>query len=161
MLSSTVVRMSKLKIDAVQALRDIREGLNDIDLMKKYNLSLKGLYSLYSKLIAAGALSSSDVGPHFKLELRAKDVVADIRAGMSQAELAKKYRLSPKGLASMFRKLVRSRAVSKSEIERLSATREASPAEKSGTPAIDFDQWAASFDENIDQAWKRKDPDFG
>lgn len=151
--------MAKAKIDAGEALRDIRAGINDVILMKKYHLSAKGLDSLYSKLIKAGALKSSDVGPHFKMEVPAREVVADIKAGMTGADLAKKYRLSSRGLESLFRKLVRARVVRKSEIDHLTMPAKAKTDKIPVTQITDFDQWATSFEENIDQEWKKKDPD--
>jgi len=152
--------MANVKIDAAEALRDIREGMNDVTLMKKYHLSAKGLDSLYSKLIKAGALRSSDVGPHFKMEVPAREVVADIRAGMTGADLATKYRLSSKGLESLLRKLIRAQVVRKSEIERLTMPAKAKTDKIPATQTTDFDHWVASFEENIDQGWKKKDPDF-
>lgn len=152
--------MARVKIDGCEAVRDIREGMNDITLMKKYGLSAKGLHSLYSQLIKAGALSSSDVGPHFKMEVPAREVVADIRTGMTRADLAAKYRLSSKGLASLLSKLVRARVVRKSEIERLIMPAKAKTDKIPATQTNDFDHWAASFEENIDQGWKKKEPDL-
>ena len=94
------------------------------------------------------------------MELSAKDVVADIKAGMTRVELAKKYRLSSKGLSSLFRKLIRARAVSRSEIERLNAASDAAEQENRGSDAFDFDRWAASFDQDIDLQWNKSDPDL-
>jgi len=152
--------MAKVKIDAGEALRDIREGMNGITLMKKYHLSAKGLDSLYSKLIKEGVLKSSDVGPHFKMEVPAREVVADIKAGMTGTDLATKYRLSSKGLESLLRKLVSAQVVRKSEIVRLTMPAKVKIDNMPATQTADFDHWAASFEENIDQEWKKKDPDF-
>ena len=46
--------MSKRKINAKQAVRDIRLGLTDADMMEKYELSSRGLQSLFEKLITEG-----------------------------------------------------------------------------------------------------------
>ncbi len=53
--------MKKPKIDAKQAMEDIRAGMDDCDLMAKYHVSAKGLESLFDKLVKAGALDSSDL----------------------------------------------------------------------------------------------------
>ncbi len=53
--------MPKPIIDAQEALDLIRAGKTDAELTAKYNLSLKGLQSLFSKLVRAGALTESDL----------------------------------------------------------------------------------------------------
>jgi hypothetical protein len=51
-----------------------------------------------------------------KRTIRAKDIVNDIRAGMTDHELMEKYRLSVKGLQSIFTKLEQVKAVKRSEL---------------------------------------------
>jgi hypothetical protein len=41
-----------------------------------------------------------------KREIKAKDIIASIRSGLSDKELMEKYKLTPKGLQSVFRKLL-------------------------------------------------------
>ncbi len=53
--------MAKVKIDARDVLKDIRDGLDDSALMAKYRLSGTGLQSLFSKLIEAGMLKRADL----------------------------------------------------------------------------------------------------
>jgi len=53
--------MAKVKIDARDVLKDIRDGLDDTALMTKYRLSGTGLQSLFSKLIEAGLLKRTDL----------------------------------------------------------------------------------------------------
>jgi PAS domain S-box-containing protein len=48
--------MSAPVIKAVEALKDIRDGLSDLELMTKHRLSARGLASLFRKLVAIGAL---------------------------------------------------------------------------------------------------------
>lgn len=52
-----------------------------------------------------------------KREVRARELVEDLRAGQTNAELRKKYRLSEKGLASVFKKLLDAKLVESSELE--------------------------------------------
>jgi hypothetical protein len=54
-------QITKPIISAAQAIRDIKNGMEDIALMKKYDITAKGLQSLFRKLIAAGLLSSNDI----------------------------------------------------------------------------------------------------
>jgi len=48
-------------IEAAEALQCIREGMSDSTLMKRYNISAKGLESLFKKLVAAGVIDQSDI----------------------------------------------------------------------------------------------------
>lgn len=50
-----------VKVSAKEVLADIRAGMSDRDLMKKYGLSEKGLQSLSKKLIDAGVLKQSEL----------------------------------------------------------------------------------------------------
>jgi hypothetical protein len=51
-----------------------------------------------------------------KRSIKAKDIVNDIRAGMTDHQLMEKYRLSVKGLQSIFTKLEQVKAVKRSEL---------------------------------------------
>ncbi len=64
--------MKKSMIEADQAVQDIRDGLDDAALMKKYGVSAKGLQSLFKKLVSAGVLEKSE------LEARAAETVTSI-----------------------------------------------------------------------------------
>jgi len=89
--------MAKPTIDARQTLEDIRAGLDDSALMKKYNLSAKGLADLFQKLSSIGLIRW----------LNAQDIVGDIREGMSDEHLMEKYKLSWTGLESLFSELAK------------------------------------------------------
>ncbi len=51
-----------------------------------------------------------------KRTIRAKDIVNDIRAGMTNLQLMEKYQLSSKGLESLFTKLIEFKAVKDGEL---------------------------------------------
>ncbi len=51
-----------------------------------------------------------------KRTIKAKDIVNDLRAGMTNAQLMEKYELSAKGLTSIFTKLVDAKAVKEGEL---------------------------------------------
>jgi PAS domain S-box-containing protein len=53
--------MSKPKVEAREAVEDIRAGMDDAALMKKYKISAKGLHSLFRKLIDKGALQKEEL----------------------------------------------------------------------------------------------------
>lgn len=131
----------KPKIDAKQALVDIRTGMDDQTLMDKYSISARGLQSLFRKLVTAGIITQEEIDQRTShsfgsvsiaddvrksvAELKkprgrivnAHDVARDIRAGMSDADLMETYRLSSKGLQSLFEQLVNADVVSQIEID--------------------------------------------
>jgi putative two-component system response regulator len=53
--------MLKTQIHASEALRDVRAGLDDAELMAKYDISSRGLQSLFRKLIASGLLEENEI----------------------------------------------------------------------------------------------------
>ena len=68
----------KAIVNAEDAVRSIRSGMTDEALMEKYELSQKGLESLFRKLIAAGAIEQSDLDRRRELTSRNKlDPVAE------------------------------------------------------------------------------------
>ncbi len=110
-------RMVKPKIDASEVLKDIRAGASHFRLMNKYHLSARGLNSLFKKLLDAGVVKQGDLGPTYKKEIRASEVIRDIRSGMSKSDFMSKHRISPTGLDSLFKKLVAAGAMTESELE--------------------------------------------
>jgi hypothetical protein len=150
--------MAKVKIDAKEVLDDIRAGLDNFSLMKKYKLTVKGLDSLYSKLLRVGALKRSEVDPTFKVEVRAKEVLQDIRSGISRAEFVDKHRLSEKGIQSLFTKMINSGIVSQSELDEWMAGSRRTEAGTTPSSGTETDQWLSSFDETVDLTWLEKEP---
>lgn len=119
--------MSKPRIDAKQVLDDLKAGFDDTYLMEKYNLSAKGLQSLFQKLVAGGIvdrwlLEGGRLKPEGgtlpgEREVSAKEVLKDLRAGMSQDAMMHKYRLSARGLANLFEQLVEAGLMAESELD--------------------------------------------
>lgn len=52
---------ARRKISAKEVVEDIRNGMTQTDLMKKYALSFEGLFSLLNKMVDAGLLTQSEV----------------------------------------------------------------------------------------------------
>ncbi len=184
--------MAKPRIDAKQALLDIRSGLDDHRLMEKYNLSSKGLESLFQKLVRAGLLSQTeldnrkpwyedavdldtasttlritwkcpycgnyqpgtekclvcgeelpelephDVKPEIRSPIPSEEVVADIKSGMSDAELIVKYGITAHALQGLYDKLINAGLVRMADIQhRLPAYEET--VDVTGKPAPLFD----------------------
>jgi hypothetical protein len=87
--------MEKIIIDAREVLLDIRSGIDDYALMKKYRLSAKGVQSLFDKLSKAGLIKQ--VSP--------KEMIRDIESGMSHDELMQKHKLSSGALERVLKDL--------------------------------------------------------
>ncbi len=120
----------------------VRSGATDIELMAKYGISAHGLEKLLSKLVAAGQLTEKELDFRGQLsqlsdyvdlcELRPKNVkktrinaseaLQDLRGGASDLELMEKFKISGKGLESLFSKLVEAGEISQYELERRKGT---------------------------------------
>ena len=68
------------RVKASDALQAIQSGMSDIAIMNQYNLSVKGLDSLYSKLMAMGKLDQA--------EMDARRGVTDEDFGLSKGVIA-------------------------------------------------------------------------
>jgi len=97
------------RLSAKELIQDIRSGMDETTLRKKYQLSLKGLETLYHKLIAAGLLGKDLQLIPRKINLLA--VLADIRAGMSQSDLLKKYDISESVFRQLSKKLLAAQGI--------------------------------------------------
>ena len=100
--------MTVRKLSPKEVLQDIRSGMDESAIRRKYSLSVKGLKNLYEKLIEAGLL-----GPNLEPVRRRLDIggiLADIREGMSDSDLMKKYELSAEMLRHVSKKLLDVRA---------------------------------------------------
>jgi len=114
----------KPRIKARDAVRDIRSGMTDSGLMEKYGLSAKGLQSLFLKLLEAKALTQAELNQrraiyHDKTlvqQIDARDIVKDIRSGMTDSELLKKYDLSSEGLRFALQTLTDTEIISLDEL---------------------------------------------
>jgi len=133
-------RREAIRISATQALECIRSGMDNAVLMKRFNLSAKALHSLLDQLVAAGHLGQSEIAQlefadpgtvmidlseafhptpdSQKLEISASDALKCIRSGMDDSDLMRRYKISAKGLRSLFRKLVAAGVIGRSELDR-------------------------------------------
>jgi hypothetical protein len=59
--SGTDTEKAKRRIEVDVALKDIRSGMDDAFLMEKYRVSARGLQSLFSKLVRAGAIQLAEL----------------------------------------------------------------------------------------------------
>ena len=54
-------KVAKPIVNAAGAVRDILSGVSDARMMEKYNISVKGLESLFRKLVAAGEITQAEI----------------------------------------------------------------------------------------------------
>jgi anti-anti-sigma regulatory factor len=122
-------------LSARQLLEDLTNDLSDKELMRKHGLSSKGLASMYRKLLRKGLISRRALARRMgvetgevtvalegigasKVTVDAADVLKDLAAEVSDEILRQKYRLSPRGLQSLLRKLYRKGLISKAALLR-------------------------------------------
>jgi len=126
----------KPRIAVGEVLKDIRSGTDDAALMQKYRLSAKGLQSLFQKLLKKGLVTATEIeqrtpgsedsslaGPTKQPDKKGAiisptEAVRDIRSGMHDFDLMEKYRLSAKGLQSLFDHLLKAGLVEQAEFDR-------------------------------------------
>jgi len=140
-ITVVMTRPEKLTISARELMGDFKNNLSDKELMNKHNLSPRGLKKLYRKLLAKGldfrrALERRIGAPRRDLNLvletqdakrvtvNASDVLKSLSNGMTDGELMSQYKLSPRGLQSLYRKLNNLGLISESTLKRQKASSE-------------------------------------
>jgi Mor family transcriptional regulator len=99
--------MAVRKLSQNEVLQDIRSGMDDAAIRKKYNLSDRGLLNLYEKLTQAGLLAHDFTTVTRRLNL--VKILADVQAGLNESELMRKYELSEEALKQVSKKLLDAR----------------------------------------------------
>jgi Pentapeptide repeats (8 copies) len=134
----------EITIKAIDAVRCIRSGMDDAALMQEFNVNDGGLQSLFSQLVAAGILRPSELEKRLTLShtsvivdlesdelptpqgakpiINAAEALNDLRSGMDDAALMKKYNLSVKGLQSLFKKLTAAGLISEAQLSQRRST---------------------------------------
>jgi anti-anti-sigma regulatory factor/transcription initiation factor IIE alpha subunit len=120
----------RVRVSAREILEDLSKNLSDRQLMDKHGLSERGLGSMFRKLLRKGLVTRRELARRLGVEtseitivleglgdtkttVDAGEVLNDIADDMTDDELMQKYKLSPKGLRSLFRKLYRRGLISK------------------------------------------------
>ena len=125
--------MNKRKISAKQLVSDINSGMSDAQLMAKHELSPKGLQSAFSKLVGAGLITAASIrergavkagpkpgafegdgaspGPAVSDEQRPTELLQkiayDVKSGIHDSDIMRRYELSPGKLKQIKDELVR------------------------------------------------------
>jgi len=132
---SVVLNVSpdKVVLSARDLLKDLSDNLSDDELMEKYGLSVKGLASLFRKMLRKGLVTRHTIAKRMGIEtseitvtldgrtnkasVSAADVLKDLGENASDYELMHKYKLSPKGLRSLLTKLHSRGLISKANLD--------------------------------------------
>ncbi len=140
-ITIVMTRPKKLTISTRELMGDLKNNLSDNELMKKHNLSPRGLKKLYKKLLAKGlefrgALERRIKGQRADLGLvletqdaktvtiNASDVLKSLSNGMTDEQLMSQYKLSSRGLQSLYVKLTKLGLLSESTLKRRKASSE-------------------------------------
>jgi len=94
------------EINAKEVLTDIKSGMTDARLMKKYKISSSGLRDLLQQLSTRGLLAMSPVR-----KISMAEIIGDIRGGRSFSDLMHKYQLPPHSMQHVLDQLVDARAI--------------------------------------------------
>ena len=138
-ITVVMTRPKKLTISTHELMGDLENNLSDNELMEKHNLSPRGLKKLYKKLLAKGvafrgALERRIGGQRADLSLvletqdakrvtiNASDVLKSLSNGMTDEQLMSQYKLSPRGLQSLYMKLTKLGLISESTLRRRKAS---------------------------------------
>jgi uncharacterized protein YjbI with pentapeptide repeats len=132
-----VANPKKPLIDAGEALRCIKEGMDDAALMKKYNLSIRGVQSLLKKLSARGVLREEELKKRPSSfrdsvvveeeeaqtnrpsadEIDVMRLLGRVRSGAHRKNLMDDYKISATTLGRALQKLVAEGLMTQGELE--------------------------------------------
>jgi Mor family transcriptional regulator len=133
-LLSIFNQVAKLRERRIQMLvGDLRSGMASSEFMKKYQLSTEGLARTLKLLLEANAISQDELETFRssrneqrsiesrgrsagKKAFKAKELLADVRAGLDDAGLMEKYGLSAGGILKALNRLIWEGLMSPSEL---------------------------------------------
>jgi uncharacterized protein (DUF433 family) len=133
-LQSIFKQLGKIRAKRIQTVAgDLRSGMARSDIMTKYQLSTEGLERVLKSLLEANAISpdeletfrssrdkerTAELTRHSvsKKTIKAKELLADIRAGLDDAGLMEKYGFSKGGILKALNRLIWEGLMSPSEL---------------------------------------------
>ncbi len=115
--------MGNIQSRAQQFVNDVRAGMDDSDLQRKYDLSMEKFR--FYKAAALDFIAQQRMSrPGPKRKINAQQVLADIKSGMDNDSLMEKYELNQRQLQSVFRQMIRAGLATALELSnRLSITK--------------------------------------
>ena len=130
-------------IKVAEAIRCIRSGMDDSALMERFDVTARGLQSLFDKMVAAGIMTRSELEQRASLfyesgsmrvveakfpvqseikprvRIFAVDVLNCLRSGMDDIALMKRYNLSASGLDRLFKKMIGAGTIEQAELDHM------------------------------------------
>jgi uncharacterized protein (DUF433 family) len=106
-------------VDPKNVMKDLRNGLDDEALMRKYRLTTDGLRNLYKELAHFGFMETPTHSRSGSLRINVRDFVADVKSGMSDSGLRRKFSLTTDSLQKIYDKLLETQAIKIDDIYRL------------------------------------------
>jgi hypothetical protein len=110
--------MTGRQINAVEAIRDIRSGMDGPGLMEKYKISSEGLRNLYKELASLGLLTTGESreSASQKVRINVKDFLGDFRRGLTDSDLMELYGLSREALFAVYDRLLELKAIAQEDL---------------------------------------------
>jgi hypothetical protein len=103
------------EIKAGEVLDDIRIGISDTDLMRKYKISALGLNNLFKQLTVSGLLDRSRP----RRKINTNNLISDIRRGLDEADLMENYHLCLAEFQNLAKTLLESKLISADDLRDL------------------------------------------
>lgn len=116
--------MIRKKIKPSQFVADVRGGFSDAELMAKYQISARGLQTLFSKLAARGILNPQNINGRSASQnknkrtkrINVRELAEDIQLGLDDNNLMLKYDLNQEQLSLVLKKLLDTKLLSEAEL---------------------------------------------
>ncbi len=99
------MKISQQKIVASEFVEDVRIGMSDVALQRKYAISTRKFY-LYKATALDIIAKEKAQGSKSRIKINASQFLDDIRSGMDDDTLMAKYNLIPRNLQTAFRKVI-------------------------------------------------------
>ncbi|MBI5252528.1 MAG: pentapeptide repeat-containing protein [Desulfomonile tiedjei] len=129
---------AKRLVDGAAVLKLIRSGASDAELMKEFNLSAKGVRSLFTKLLNLRLIKPADFQSRMQVqksvivdddsgnyarrasqEVNISELLAEIKSGADRAVLQKRYLVSINELDALLNRLVDENLIIQEELDAL------------------------------------------
>ncbi len=96
-------------------VKDVLAGMSDAELQKKYRVSGQNFYTYKATVLDFIAKKQAQKSKR-RIEISAKQFLADLRSGFDDEMLMTKYGLLPRQLQSVFRKMIKAGLITALEI---------------------------------------------
>lgn len=102
---------------ARQFVEDVQSGLSDLALMKKYSLSSRGLLVLKGQVFAYLKEQRAHAAKR-AIRVNSAEFLKDVRSGLDDDQLMKKYGLTNRQLQMLFRRMIEEKLTTPLELSK-------------------------------------------